>query len=150
MRGGGRRARAVIDTGILVSAFAFGGLPGVAVREVVRKTDFYVSPNLLSEYRAVPRELLARRKVTTPQWRALVSGIAAFVSGAHLVVPRERLAICRDPDDDMVLECCAAANADVLLTGDRDLLDIDLRALPAGGLGRLRIVRPRTFLRGSW
>jgi predicted nucleic acid-binding protein len=29
---------------------------------------------------------------------------------------------CRDPSDDMFLECAARANADLLIAGDKDLL----------------------------
>ena len=46
----------------------------------------------------------------------------------------------------MVLECCLAAKADFLITGDKDLLEIDSRALTETGLGRLGILSPRDFL----
>ncbi len=46
----------------------------------------------------------------------------------------------------MVLTCCLAAHADILLTGDKDLLTIDHVALLQVGLGRLRIVTPREYL----
>jgi predicted nucleic acid-binding protein len=46
----------------------------------------------------------------------------------------------------MLLECCLAARADLLLTGDRDLLDVDRDLLGAAGLGSLRIVTPRAYL----
>jgi predicted nucleic acid-binding protein len=49
--------------------------------------------------------------------------------------------ICRDPKDDMLLECCVEAKADFLITGDADLLDI--ADLPFN----LRIVAPREFLK---
>ena len=72
----------------------------------------------------VPGELLAEGKVTLTQWRALVAGIAAFVSGAKVSVPQKAVTVCRDPEDDMILECCLATRADLLVTGDRDLLEI--------------------------
>ncbi|NIQ06223.1 MAG: toxin-antitoxin system toxin component, PIN family protein, partial [Candidatus Korarchaeota archaeon] len=34
-----------------------------------------------------------------------------------------------DPKDDMLLECCAAAEADLLITGDKDLLDLTRQEL---------------------
>jgi putative PIN family toxin of toxin-antitoxin system len=61
-------------------------------------------------------------KVTAEHRQALVSGMAAFVADARVVVPTRPVALCRDPADDMVLECCRAARASVLITGDRDLL----------------------------
>lgn len=48
----------------------------------------------------------------------------------------------RDPKDDIFLACALAGQCDYLVTGDRDLLD--LQGHP--GLGQLRIVTPREFL----
>jgi predicted nucleic acid-binding protein len=47
------------------------------------------------------------------------------VFGAKVVEPKKKLALCRDPEDDMLLECCKAAHADILITGDKDLLNLD-------------------------
>jgi uncharacterized protein len=113
---------------------------------VVQTTDIYVSPELLKEYREVPKELLAEEKVTHLQWQALVVGIASFVSGAKVVRPRRKLEICRDLEDNMLLECCLTARADVLVTGDKDLLEISTQALQSAGLGRLQIQKPSTYV----
>jgi predicted nucleic acid-binding protein len=40
----------------------------------------------------------------------------------------------------MLLECCLAAKADFLITGDKDLLD--MQAVPFG----LKILSPRKFM----
>lgn len=56
--------------------------------------------------------------------QALIAGIAAVVSHAKIVYPTERLSLCRDPEDNMILECCHTAKAKVLITGDKDLLEI--------------------------
>jgi uncharacterized protein len=37
-------------------------------------------------------------------------------------VTGELRGVCRDPKDDIVLECAALASADSIVTGDRDLL----------------------------
>ena len=87
--------RAVVDTGIIVSALAFGGTPRAALRELIGRSVLFVSPALLDEYRAVPGELLAARKITQEQWRVLVAGTGAFVASARTVTPavRVRLAV---------------------------------------------------------
>ena len=55
MRCGGRltenRRRVVIDTGVLVSAFVFGGIPEMAVKKAFLEAEIFVSPSLLKEYR---------------------------------------------------------------------------------------------------
>jgi putative PIN family toxin of toxin-antitoxin system len=90
--------------------------------------DIWVSPELLDEYRRVPIELEASGKITRVQMKALVAGIAAFVSEANVCSPEKRLMICRDPEDNMVLECCLAAGGGLLITGDGDLLEIPRRS----------------------
>jgi predicted nucleic acid-binding protein len=69
---------------------------------------------------------------------------AASVIGAYSrlvdIVQSRRLAqpICRDPDDDHVIACAIAANADLIVTGDADLHDLGrneaIRILSASGL----------------
>jgi len=39
---------------VLVSAFAFGGIPEKAIKKAFAETDIYVSPSILKEYREVP------------------------------------------------------------------------------------------------
>jgi predicted nucleic acid-binding protein len=52
--------------------------------------------------------------------------------------------VCRDPDDDRILECALAASAEVIVTGDRDLLDL-------GAFRDTPIMTPRQFLdSGLW
>jgi predicted nucleic acid-binding protein len=40
------------------------------------------------------------------------------------VVPKRRITICRDPKDNMFLEAAADGNADIIISGDDDLLDL--------------------------
>jgi len=47
---------------------------------------------------------------------------------------------CRDPGDDMFLECSALAKADLLIAGDKDLLTL-------GSYKGTRIVTPSEYLR---
>jgi uncharacterized protein len=43
--------------------------------------------------------------------------------------PGEILGVCRDPDDNQILACAVAANADYLVMGDEDFLVVTV-ALP--------------------
>jgi len=45
----------------------------------------------------------------------------------------------RDPDDEVVLASALSAEAEILITGDKDLLDI------AGEVESLRVMTPRAF-----
>ncbi len=140
-----RKNKAIVDTGILISAFAFCGIPKSAVKRVFFEMEIYVSLQLLKEYRDVPLELMAENKINHTQLKALISGIAAFVSKVKVVIPKRKLLICRDVKDNMLLECCLAAKVDFLITGDKYLLDIDTSKFPME-LAELKIVTPRKFL----
>ncbi len=41
-----------------------------------------------------------------------------------VVAPPLPLPVCRDPDDDAVLACALAAHADLIVSGDDDLLTL--------------------------
>jgi hypothetical protein len=53
-----------VDTGVLVSAFAFDGKPYEAVSRALSDTEIWVLPELLTEYRHAPVELEAAAKNT--------------------------------------------------------------------------------------
>ncbi len=125
---------------MIVSAFAFGGIPEKAITMAFAETDIYVSPSLLEEYREVPLILEDEKKLTQAQLKALISGLGAFVTRTIVVYPRKKISICRDPADNMLLECCFESRADILISGDRDLVDI--KVLPF----HLKILTPRKFL----
>lgn len=131
---------------MLVSAFVFGGTPERAIKKAFTKNEIWVSPQLLKEYREIPFELEREEKITNVQLRSLLSGTASFVVNAKVVIPRKKLSLCRDKADNMILECCLGADADFLITGDRDLLEIEKTRLRMK-LPKLKIVSPRTFLR---
>ncbi|MFH1258385.1 MAG: putative toxin-antitoxin system toxin component, PIN family [Elusimicrobiota bacterium] len=140
-----KKSRAVVDTGVLISAFVFGGVPEKAVRKVFSLCDVYVSPAMLFEYKETPKGLLTEGKINLNQFEVLIEGIATFVSKSVLVYPKDNLTICRDPKDDFILECCLTADINFLITGDKDLLELKENYLPEG-LRNLRITTPSKFL----
>lgn len=131
---------------MLVSAFVFGGIPERAIKKTFAETEIWVSPQLLKEYRDTPFELKVEGKISGVQLRSLLAGIASFVVNAKVVVPQRRLLLSRDKADNMILECCLAADANFLITGDKDLLEIEKTRLRTK-LPKLKIVSPRAFLR---
>ncbi|MGC8756566.1 MAG: putative toxin-antitoxin system toxin component, PIN family, partial [bacterium] len=118
----------------------FGGVPKLAIEKAVREAQIFVSPVLLKEYRQIPFELELDGKINREQLKILIAGIATFVSKAIIINPITKLQICRDPEDNMLLECCLTAKADFLITGDKDLLV--LKKLPFN----LNIIPPREYV----
>jgi len=141
-----RRPRVVVDTGVLISSFIFGGVPKKILLHLSEKTQPFVSHDILSEYREVPLELEAEDKITHEQLKILLAGISAFIMHAKIAHVRKSISICRDKADNVILECCLAAKADYLITGDRDLLEIDKHSLSSIGLKKLKILSPRSYL----
>jgi len=61
---------------------------------------------------------------------------------AEPVMITERIVACRDPTDDKFLELAVSGNADLILSGDKDLLTLHpFRGIP--------IVTPAAFVLGG-
>ncbi len=80
-----------------------------------------------------------KRKIDQYQFKVLIAGIAALVPESKLVTSQKEFLICRDPADNMILECCFAVKANILITGDKDLLDIKKVTLQVEDYGTKRV-----------
>ncbi len=126
----------VIDTNVWISALLFSGpdsVPNRALRRAVRDDILAVCEELDDEIVRVLRE---KSEWTDTEIR---SQIEKFQRAALIVRLRHNVHICRDPKDDMFLECAALANADVLVTGDKDLLSL-------GSYTGTRIITPLEYV----
>jgi predicted nucleic acid-binding protein len=64
-----------------------------------------------------------------------------IVSSCEIILAPQRAKVkCRDPDDQKFLDCAVAGKADILVTGDRDLLIIR-------HVGRTKIVTAAELIR---
>ncbi len=109
--------RIVLDANVVVSAFATRGLCQAVFEVCLRNHALYISDPLLHEVRRA-----LERVVRLPKPGA--EGVIAFLwARAHCAEPAKVSAsACRDPDDAHVLGLALAASADLLVTGDEDLL----------------------------
>jgi putative PIN family toxin of toxin-antitoxin system len=125
--------RVYFDTNVFVSAFAARGLCADLFQVVLADHQFVVGEAVLGEL----RRTLSRKLRMAP---ALVGEVEAFVRSQAEVVaeaPPIQLAV-RDPADRLVVAEAVAGEAEVLVTGDSDLLSIAAEA-------PLPIVAPRAF-----
>jgi putative PIN family toxin of toxin-antitoxin system len=129
--------RIVLDTNVLVSAaLKDRSPPALAVHLAARQ-----GVPLKSE--ATERQLfdvLAR-----PYFLTLVSPdtrtwLRSVMATAELVAIVERVTACRDPTDDKFLELAVNGHADLIVSGDNDLLVLD-------PFRRIPILTPAAFVR---
>ena len=108
----------VFDTNVLVSALALpGGRGDEALRKIVDGEDALVlSRPILDELLGV----LARKFAHD---REALARVAVFLSEVgDFVEPNESLAVFADEPDNRILECALAADAQLVVTGDRAML----------------------------
>lgn len=115
--------RAVIDTNVLLSALLWGGTPHDLMEHVRNGTVTLISsPALLAELaRVIDRPkfdvILLRTNTSRAQTLAEVRLLGDVIDPPPLAQP-----VCRDKDDDAVLALAIAAQADIVISGDNDLL----------------------------
>jgi uncharacterized protein len=132
--------RAVLDTNVVLSGLLWQGAPHALLDQVREgKLTFISSPALLAEL----AEVLARPQFETILTRSNTSRERSLAEVRELteVIEPPPLAepVCRDPDDDQVLACALAAAANLIVSGDRDLLAL-------GSFRDIRILTPNAAL----
>lgn len=133
--------RVVVDTNVLVRALIkpHGTVGPVLLR--LRHGDYTLlyAQSLLEELLDVLNRPRIRHKYgLTEEDIETVLGLILLCGEA--VVPEQRIRACRDPKDDKFLEVAVAGKADVIVSGDEDLLTLH----PFAGIP---IFPPGDFLR---
>jgi putative PIN family toxin of toxin-antitoxin system len=109
----------VVDTNVWISALHFGGVTGVPYRALSRASEI----DTIATCDEIDAEI-ARVLEDTFGWkreRALFV-LGGVLEGAIRVQIHGTVSLCRDPDDNKFLECAERAKADLIVTGDKDLL----------------------------
>jgi len=129
--------RAVIDTNTFVSAaIKLGSIPALVVAKALRKGAVLRSLDTWQEL----EDVLMRSKFD--RYQALLVRQRYLDSLSDALEPISvltRLEVCRDPGDDKFLELALDGQADVIITGDSDLLVLH----PFRGIS---IVTPAAYL----
>jgi putative PIN family toxin of toxin-antitoxin system len=125
--------RVVLDTNVFIAAVVSDGLCRDLVRVRVLAHTIVTSEPLLRELRSTSRNRFAVDPDELPLLRQLHEE-AGIVRPVRL---DER--VCRDKDDDVVLATALAGKADVIVTGDDDLLVLK-------NFRGIEILSPRQFL----
>jgi uncharacterized protein len=117
--------RAVIDTNVLIAGLLWRGPPHALLEHVRDGTVSLISsPTLLAELadvlgRAKFAAILTRTNTSRDESMAEVQRLADVIDPPPLPMP-----VCRDRDDDQLLALALAANAELIVSGDADLLSL--------------------------
>jgi len=126
--------RVFLDTNVLVSAFTTRGICADILTVVLAEHELLIGESILKE---LPRVLRVKMRMA-PQ---IIEEAVIFLRQEGAVVTAEsipELAVIRDPDDRQIIAEALAGDADLVVSGDRDLLDV-AQELP------IEVVSPRGF-----
>lgn len=127
----------VLDTNVWISALQFAKHRGIPTQALAKA----MSEDVIAICEEIETEIL---RVLTQKFRwdanRVHAALEAMLARATRVQLRGTVKLCRDPNDDMFLECAMRANADLLIAGDKDLLVL-------GSYKGTRIVTPAEYVR---
>lgn len=131
--------RVVIDTNVFVSAALKERSPPSEAVHLTAQRD------LLLKSSATEQELfitLVRQRLAPLIPEQFLAWMHEVLAAAELVPITEQIVACRDPKDDKFLELAVNGHADLIVSGDADLLTLNpFRGIP--------IVAPATFVRSG-
>lgn len=131
------RERVVIDTNVFVSGLlSTQSLPARCIEHVVGCCQLVASEANLRELMQTLLSPKFDRYVSQARREELLGRLAPIVEIVEVV---QQVRACRDPKDDQFLEAAVNGRADVVITGDADLLALD----PFRGIA---IVTPAAYL----
>jgi len=128
--------RVVVDTNVFISGIFFAG-PPYRILQAWRdeRVQLVVCPEILAEYRQVAVRLSRKHKgVDILPLIDLVTVRSQIVRMVPLPEP-----VCQDPSDDIFLACALAGKTQIIVSGDRHLLDVS-------GSAGVQVPRPRAFV----
>ncbi len=107
----------VLDTNVLIAALIARGVCADLLEHCVLSHTIVASDFILNELRG---HLLGKFKYTDQETH---EAIALLESQVEIVTPKSLdQPVCRDPDDDQILATALAAQAECIVSGDKDLL----------------------------
>lgn len=110
--------KVVFDTNIFISALVIpGSLAEKAVARILEERDeLIISTDIIKEVLSVLSLKFGRE-------REALSHVAVILSNlGELVRPDRRIQVLRDEPDNRILECAISGKADLIVTGDKEIL----------------------------
>ncbi len=127
--------KVVFDTNIFISAFVIPGSQAekAALRIIEGRDVLLLSKGILDELLTVLSTKFSRDKEEISRVAVILSEMAEWG------VPSEKINDLKDDPDNRILECAVSGNADVIVTGDKELLRLR-------GYEKTKIIRLKEYL----
>ena len=127
----------MVDTNVLISALlAATSIPGKALTKAEDSSQLLASAATLAEIEEVLRRPRFARFLSL---ETRLEFVKRYLQAVRLVPITSPIRACRDPRDDKFLEVAVNGGAEMMITGDEDLLVLD----PFRGLS---ILTPQAYL----
>ncbi|MCZ7400335.1 MAG: putative toxin-antitoxin system toxin component, PIN family [Candidatus Methanoperedens sp.] len=128
--------RLVIDTNVFVSALiSTRSIPALLLDEAGKSYSLFISKEILGEV----EDVISRKKFGFTKQKISLA-IEAILSFSEIINPEIKVNIIKsDPEDNKILECAIACNAQYIVSGDSHLLDLREH-------GSIKIINPKTAL----
>jgi putative PIN family toxin of toxin-antitoxin system len=126
----------VLDTNVIASGVYWKGSSfEIIQRWTTDQFQVFITGEILNEYKTILEKLdPVPTKPVAQHW------IPFIFQNSVLVTTKTSVKICRDPDDDKILDCALAAEAKYIVSGDKDLLSL-------GRFRSVEIITPPAFLK---
>jgi len=122
----GEGTEVVLDTNVYVSAFGWGGKPDECFQLILNdEVQNYISPKILEEV----SDVLEYPKFEFSE-DEIARTVRIVVLESKIMAPEVEVDVLEDEFDNAVLECALVADADYIVTGDSDILEVgDFRGI---------------------
>jgi uncharacterized protein len=129
------RMRVVLDTNVFISAFNWKG--GIAEKiyysAITGNFALLISPAIIRE---IAGKL--RNKFNWEEMK-IKTKLKELIRKAEIIQPETRICVIDDEPDNRILECAAEGKADLIVSGDRHLLNLKK-------YGEIPIIRTADFM----
>ncbi|HKL31551.1 MAG TPA: putative toxin-antitoxin system toxin component, PIN family [Tangfeifania sp.] len=127
----------IFDTNVLISSILIeGSIADLALTKAEKFHEIVCSEKVYNEISIILHLAKFDKYVSTNRRNKFLQ---SFKIKANFVTVDQTIEICRDPKDNMFLELAVSAKADYIITGDKDLLELN----PFKGI---RIISPKEYV----
>ena len=114
------KIRYILDTNVVVSGLLFdNSKPAIALQYTFQHGELLLSLELLEEIAEVLSRDKFKRYITNDEREEFLE---TLLERADLIEVVDTVEECRDPKDNHILELALSGEANIIVTGDKDLL----------------------------